>query len=250
MVSVPRDLIDVPLGNGDDFGPKLNSLVAYADRHPKDFPDGGVQALEDAIGALLGIEIHYYARIEFFGFVDMVDAVGRRRHRRHPGASTTRTYDGFGFDQMGLAITAGASSRRARLRSPTPARARAGGESDFTRAIRQQQVLVALRDAVTQGRFAAVGAAGAAGRGRQTRCGRTCPVERLPRAGGAHRRDRRRRGHRERSSAIRWCDPRRPATDPRSSPDLAAIREVAERLFPEPGMEPTPWPTPEPTTEP
>jgi hypothetical protein len=33
-------------------------------------------------------------------------------------------------------------------------------------------------------------------------------------------------------------------------PDLAAIREVAAGLFPEPGVTPKPWPTPKPTAEP
>ena len=27
MVSIPRDLVDVPLGNGDTFAPKINSLL-------------------------------------------------------------------------------------------------------------------------------------------------------------------------------------------------------------------------------
>src|SRR5205085_1504632 len=78
MVSIPRDLASVPLGNGtgDVFGPKINSLASWADRHPAEFPNGGVRALEDAIGALLGIPIHYYARVDLGGFAAMVDAVG------------------------------------------------------------------------------------------------------------------------------------------------------------------------------
>ena len=35
-----------------------------------------MRTLEDAVGALLGIPIHYYARIDFVGFIEMVDAVG------------------------------------------------------------------------------------------------------------------------------------------------------------------------------
>ena len=35
-----------------------------------------MRTLEDAVGALLGIPIHYYARIDFIGFIAMVDAVG------------------------------------------------------------------------------------------------------------------------------------------------------------------------------
>ena len=38
VVSVPRDLVDMPLGNGDIYGPKLNSLLSYADAHPERVP--------------------------------------------------------------------------------------------------------------------------------------------------------------------------------------------------------------------
>ena len=41
ILSLPRDLIDVPLGNGDVFAPKLNSLMSYADSHPDDSPTAG-----------------------------------------------------------------------------------------------------------------------------------------------------------------------------------------------------------------
>ena len=56
MVSVPRDLVNVPLGNGDVFGPKLNSLMSYADRHPDEFPKGGVA---DAPGRGRGAARHH-----------------------------------------------------------------------------------------------------------------------------------------------------------------------------------------------
>ena len=98
---MPRDLIDTPLGNGDIFGPKLNSLMSYADRHPKHFPKGGMRTLEDAVGALLDIPIHYYARLDFRGFIKMVDAVGgvdivAPRAFEDPG------YDGYGLGTQGL----------------------------------------------------------------------------------------------------------------------------------------------------
>ena len=112
LLSVPRDLIDTPLPDGNVFGPKLNSLLGYADSHKDQFPKGGIRTLEDAIGALLGIPIHYYARIDFVGFIDMVDAVGGvdvtvAKGFQDPG------YDGFGFGKRGWSITEGpASSRR------------------------------------------------------------------------------------------------------------------------------------------
>ena len=150
LLSVPRDLIDTSLGDGNAFGPKLNSLLGYADAHRDQFPNGGMRTLENAVGALLGIPIHYYARIDFVGFIDMVDSVGGvdvmvARGFEDPG------YDGFGFGRRGWSITAGPHH----LDGPNAlayARSRkAAGESDFTRAGRQQQILVALRDRATSG---------------------------------------------------------------------------------------------------
>ena len=150
MVSLPRDLVNVPLGGGDDFGPKLNSLMSYADRHPKDFPKGGLRTLQGAIGELLGIPIHYHATMEFEGFIDMVDAVGGvditvAKAIDDPG------YDGFGADGRGWSITKGRHHLDG-VDALAYARSRkSAGESDFTRAGRQQQIIVALKDAATDG---------------------------------------------------------------------------------------------------
>ena len=211
------------------------------------FLTGGVRALEDAIGALLGIKIHYYARTEFFGFVDMVDAVGGVDIVVTQGFDDP-TYDGFGFDQMGFAITAGPHHLDG-LHALAYARARkAGGESDFTRAARQQQVLLALRDAVTKDGsllwelpqlLDAVGKT----------ISSDLPVERLPELAAAL--DQIEDGSIVRA-VIRHPLVRSAQTRYGSSlvPDLAAIRDVADGLFTKPGTEPTPWPTPKPTATP
>jgi LCP family protein required for cell wall assembly len=149
MVSIPRDLAGVPLGNGDTFGPKINALMSFAERHPADFPDGGVAALEHAVGTLFGIPIHAYATVDLAGFVAMVDAVGGvdvdvRKALADPN------YGGFGVGpgwsiQPGAHHLDGANALAyARIRKST-------GESDFTRAARQQEVLVSLRDRVVSG---------------------------------------------------------------------------------------------------
>ena len=144
MVSIPRDLAGVPLGNGDVFGPKLNSLMSWADRHPQDFPGGGVQALENAVGALFGIPIHYYAKVDLGGFAAMVDAVGgvdivvkkALDDPRYPGLDGKRGWS----VQPGPHHFDGADALAyARIR-------KSAGESDLTRAARQQDVLVALRN--------------------------------------------------------------------------------------------------------
>lgn len=243
MVSVPRDLVDVPLGNGDQFGPKLNSLVEYAESHPDEFPDGGLTTLRRAIGALLGVEIHYQAEINLNGFRRMVDAVGG------VDVEVTRPIDDPSYNGgTGFSIGAG----RHHLDGETAlayVRSRRGpGESDFTRAIRQQQILVALRDAVTKDGsllWELPGLVRAVGSTLRT----DVPYERLP--GLAAITDEIDRGDVVtaliRHPLVRSVDTRYGSS---LQPDLAAIREVADGLFPEPGVEPRPWPTPEPTVKP
>ena len=241
LVSVPRDLIDTPLGDGNVFGPKLNSLLGYADAHHDQFPKGGMRTLEDAIGTLLDIPIHYYARIDFVGFIDMVDAVGGvdvtvAKGFEDPG------YDGFGFGKRGWSITAGPHH----LDGPNAlayARSRkAAGESDFTRAARQQQILVALRDKVTSGGnllFQLPDLLDAVGRTIRS----DVPVDKLPALAAIMDEI----SHRNVVSAVI----RYPLVHPKSTrygdsqePDLAAIRAVAADLFPAPGTPPNGWTPP------
>lgn len=247
IVSVPRDLINVPLGNGNEFGPKLNSLMSYADRNPDEFPQGGIRALQDAIGALLGIKIHYYARLDFYGFVKIVDAVGGVVVDVKEGFDDP-TYDGFGLNQVGYAIEAG-RHRLDGLNALAYARARkAAGESDFTRAGRQQQVLLALRDA-------------AAGDGSLLwelpdlleAVGDTVttdlPSDLLPQLAAV--------ADEIGDGGIVRAIIRHPLLKSRNTrygsslvPNLKAIREVAAHLFPAPGVAPIPWPTPKPSPTP
>jgi LCP family protein required for cell wall assembly len=150
LVSIPRDLVNVPLGDGRTFGPKLNSLFGYASRHRDQFPQGGMRALQDGVGALLGIRVHYYATLDFDGFADLIDAVGGVEVAVKKGFEDP-AYDGIGLEGRGWSITAG----RHLLDGPNAlayARSRkALGESDFTRQERQQQILVAFRNRIMSG---------------------------------------------------------------------------------------------------
>jgi len=241
VVSLPRDLINVPLGDGNEFGPKLNSLMSYADAHPKLFPKGGLQTLQSAVGTLLGIPIHYYARMEFSGFISMVDAVGGvditvAKAIDDPG------YDGFGEGARGWSITAGKHHLDGANALAYARSRKSAGESDFTRAGRQQQILVALKNAVTRDGSlfwrlpALLEAVGASVR-------TDVPVERLPQLAGAI--DEMGKGGITRAvirhPLVRSVDTRYGSS---LQPDLAAIRDVAAGLFPEPGGTPLPWPTP------
>jgi polyisoprenyl-teichoic acid--peptidoglycan teichoic acid transferase len=245
MMSIPRDLVGAPLGDGDVFGPKLNSLMSYANAHPKEFPQGGVQALEDSVGALLGIPIHYHATIDFLGFMKIVDTLGGVDVNVARGF-TDNEYE-YGR-QKGFSITAGRHHLDG-LNALGYVRARkAPGESDFTRAARQQEVLVALRDRATRGGsllFQLPSLLDALGDTVRT----DLPVERLPLLAVL--------GDEVKGNAIVRVVLRFPLVKGGRNeygsvqfPDLAAIRAVSSEVFSKPGTPPSPWPTPKPTAAP
>jgi LCP family protein required for cell wall assembly len=254
MVSIPRDMVDVPLPNGKAFAPKINSLLSYVNAHPGD-PDftwaggSGTRALEDAIGTLLGIPIHYYAKVDLPGFIRVVDAVGGVdvRNRRRLVAPDYNDFgvNGFVLDPGMRHLDGKRALAYARIRKAT-------GENDFTRAARQQQVLVALKDAALEG-----GAMGLIGR-----------LDKLLDAvRGAIRTDlppdrfndlaflAEQVGDDNVTNVVIQHPLVRPGQrgDPRGSiqvPDVEAIRAVAAQLFPPPGGVPEPWPSPQPGTSP
>ena len=247
MLSLPRDMVNVPLGNGDVYGPKLNSLLSFAERNPDSFPKGGMRTLEDAVSALLDIPIHYYARIDFIGFIAMVDAVGgvdidvkRTLRAKH--------YDGYGLTTTGFRLTKGVHHLTG-AEALAYARIRKGvGETDFTRAGRQQEVIVALRSSVSSGgslfwRLPTLLDAVA------NTIRTDVPTARLPELAaivdevGAKNVVRVVIGHPLVAAAN---------TKYGSSqvPNLEKIQAVAARLFSAPGTPPVPWPTPKPTKAP
>ena len=247
MLSLPRDLINVPLGNGDVFGPKINSLMSYADAHPDEFPDGGMTALQEAVGALLGIEIPYHARLDLLGFVEIVDAVGGVEVAVKE-AFDDPEYVIWGEDDPGWSIEAG-TQRLDGINALAYARARKGlGESDFTRAGRQQEILLALRDEVTRDGsllWELPELLGLVGDTIST----NVPVERLPQLAAVV--------DEIEDDALTRAVLRHPLVKSRNTrygssldPDLKAIRTVAANLFSAPGTDPIPWPTPKPSATP
>jgi LCP family protein required for cell wall assembly len=247
LISVPRDLVDTPLGNGDTFGPKLNSLMSFADAHPADFPKGGLRTLEDAIGALLGIQIHYYARLNFAGFIRMVDAVGGV-DIDVPHGFVDPSYDGYGAGVSGYSITAGPHHMTGRDALAYARSRKALTESDFTRQARQQQILIALRAKAGQGGsllFQLPDLLDAVGQTVRS----DLPVDRLPALAAIAD-----EVGRDSVTTVVIRSPLVHAVSTRygdsQEPDLALIRSVAAGLFSAPGTAPQPWPTPKPTPTP
>jgi LCP family protein required for cell wall assembly len=273
MVSIPRDMVDVPLSDGRKFRGKINSLVSYARHHPKQFPgsDGtGFDVLMDALGTLLREPIQYYAKVDLGGFVHVVDTLGG------VNVNVVRSfcdshYSEYGYEN-GFSIRAGRHHLNgqqalayARVRKPA-------GESDFTRAARQQEVVQGIRDAVVRGGFLndPVGLLKAIGRTVET----NVPRKKLPDLADAASSITRKDTYR----AVITHPLVRGGYDNRGSiqiPDVADIRALANKLFPPSGTLPpakylapvssgsvsgsgvsscapaaTPKPTPKPTKKP
>ena len=150
MISVPRDLYGVPLPDGRAYNAKLNSLMVTASENPDQYPLGGPGTLKAVIGDLLGTQIHYFAAIDLDGLRQVIDTVGGI------DVSVARTVDDPEFhdpftNQIGFYLEAGdhhldGSTALGYVRSRMGA-----GDSDFTRAERQQQVLTAIAEKLTSG---------------------------------------------------------------------------------------------------
>jgi LCP family protein required for cell wall assembly len=153
MISMPRDTVDVPLPDGRVYHGKINTLATYANNNPKLFPGApsGETVLADTLGSLLGVQVNGWVEVNLPGFVDVVNSLGGVDVSVHD-AFCDPTYHDYGYPN-GFAIGTGRyhfngdeALAYARVR-------KADGESDFTRAARQQEVIVALRDRVVSGGF-------------------------------------------------------------------------------------------------
>ncbi len=148
FLSVPRDLVDVPLGDGQRYRSKINGLVADVKRAPGRYPGGskgGETVLAGALETLLGIEIPYWASVDFTGFKAIVKAVGGVDVYAFRGLCDVTyrddRYAGFEIGKGRWHLDPRAALAYARIRHPLP-------ESDFTRTIRQVQLLMGLRSSL------------------------------------------------------------------------------------------------------
>jgi LCP family protein required for cell wall assembly len=148
MVSFPRDISQFPLYGGGTYSGKINSLMSYAASHPDEFPDGPLPTLASELGFLLGIPIHYFAAVDLDGFQRMIEAVDGVTVDLDR-AIADPLYDWLDGSPPGFYLAAG----RHRLDARTAlayVRSRQGiGDTDYTRADRQQQLLLALREKLT-----------------------------------------------------------------------------------------------------
>jgi polyisoprenyl-teichoic acid--peptidoglycan teichoic acid transferase len=150
MLSIPRDVARFQLYSGGTYNGKINSLMSAARSAPSRYPDGPAGTLMRQIGFIVGMQIDYYAQINIQGFERMVDLVGGVDVDNPKWINDPR-YDWFD-GTSGFSLSPGKHHLNGRL-ALAYARSRQGaGDNDFTRARRQQQILVALRQKVTSPR--------------------------------------------------------------------------------------------------
>ena len=133
-MSLPRDLwVSIP-----NYGPQRIN-VAHA--------VGGPDLTKRTINATFGVPVQYYARVDFRGFEELIDSMGGVIvDVERPVKDDAYPTEDYGFKRIYYAPGPQLLDGRHALEY---ARSR-HGSNDFSRARRQQSVLVSLRDRALQ----------------------------------------------------------------------------------------------------
>lgn len=143
MLSIPRDLY-VPIP-GTKYSRKINEIYKIGE----DKKDGsGGEFAKEAIGAVLDLPIHYYVTVDFYGFVKVVDSVGglvvdvdKALYDPLFPDDDMKGYNPFYVKAGSQKMNGTTALKYARSRQTS---------SDFDRAARQQKVIEALRDKLSE----------------------------------------------------------------------------------------------------
>jgi LCP family protein required for cell wall assembly len=176
MVSIPRDTGFTPLPDTSIYASglypkKINALATEAESNPDawcpamritdraDAERCGIRSLQRTVSLYLGIPIHYTAKVDLIGFERLIDAFGGVELCL-PGRLVDPTYLDPTTEQRGLEFPAGcrhysgrdalayARSREGYIELPDGTREQ---QNDFLRADRQQEILLAMREAFDRG---------------------------------------------------------------------------------------------------
>jgi LCP family protein required for cell wall assembly len=141
MLSIPRDLwVEIP-GYGMD---RINTAYVYGDLNK--VPGGGPALAKKTVQYNLGEPIHYYVRVNFSAFQQVIDLIGGVDVYVEQEINDPLYPDmNYGYDPLRIAagwqhMDGALALKYARTRH---------GSSDFDRMRRQQQVMLAVRDKVT-----------------------------------------------------------------------------------------------------
>lgn len=140
MISLPRDLkTDTCMASS-----KINELYYCANKNGDKETEGANQ-LRSRVSEMLGIDIQYYAHINWMSLIQIVDAIG---------GITVTTNEDINDDWTKTYVKAGQPVYLNGERALGLARARHGTENgDFTRAASQQKILIAIKEKLASAHF-------------------------------------------------------------------------------------------------
>ncbi|PIR07070.1 MAG: hypothetical protein COV55_01420 [Candidatus Komeilibacteria bacterium CG11_big_fil_rev_8_21_14_0_20_36_20] len=144
LISLPRDMI-VPLHNNDYR--KINSIYTIGQQSPD---TTGGELLKEVVSKTLNMPIHYFAAVDFNGFVEIIDAIGGVEVTVDR-SFTDNLFPTADYKYQEVSFQAGEQEMDG-LTALRFARSRHGnnGEgSDFARIKRQQKIILAAKDKIT-----------------------------------------------------------------------------------------------------
>jgi LCP family protein required for cell wall assembly len=141
MLSLPRDLWVPFPGLGYDY--KIN--MAYQIGETEGYPGGGAELAKNTVSAFIGQPIQYYVRINFNGFIELIDVIGGVdvvvQKTIHDEEYPTDDYliETFHLDAGAQHMDGATALKFVRTRNV---------DDDYGRARRQQQLIRAVADKV------------------------------------------------------------------------------------------------------
>ena len=138
---IPRNLAQVPLGpKGTPFKEPINALYGRSGGG-----ETGAQNLKQAVSALLGIRVDYYALVNLLGFADLVDALGGVEILVKERLRDEVTRPAWGEPKPKIDVVPGRTYRFYGREALAYVRSRKDS-SDYTRMARQRCFLSAMAD--------------------------------------------------------------------------------------------------------
>ena len=138
---IPRNLAQVPLGpKGTPFREPINALYGRSGGG-----ETGARNLKQAVSALLGIRVDYYALVNLLGFADLVDALGGVEVLVKERLRDEVTRPAWGEPKPKIDVVPGRTYRFYGREALAYVRSRKDS-SDYTRMARQRCFLSAMAD--------------------------------------------------------------------------------------------------------
>lgn len=141
LLSIPRDLyVQIP---GTNINNKINAVKFYGDQSKE---KNGIELIKKVVEEVSGLDIHYYAQLDFNGFIKIIDALGGidvyiEKDINDPNyPNFNRGYDPF-YIKKGWHLLDGETALKV-------ARSRHSTMGDFDRIKRQQDIIKATKQKV------------------------------------------------------------------------------------------------------